>query len=131
MTIATSTKLRLHWLNISWFTLVHIGALLALIPSNFSWAALGLAVLLHWLSAGLGITLGFHRLITHRSFQTPKWLEYFLLFCGTLACQGGPLEWVGLHRFHHLHSDQELDPHDSNQGLLVESSRLDALSYPS
>ncbi len=117
MTIATSTKLRLHWLNISWFTLVHIGALLALIPSNFSWAALGIAVLLHWLSAGLGITLGFHRLITHRSFQTPKWLEYFLLFCGTLACQGGPLEWVGLHRFHHLHSDQQLDPHDSNQGF--------------
>jgi stearoyl-CoA desaturase (delta-9 desaturase) len=117
MTIANSTKLSLHWLNISWFALIHIGALFVLLTSNFSWVAVGIAVALHWFSAGLGITLGFHRLVTHRSFQTPKWLEYFLVFCGTLACQGGPFEWVGLHRFHHLHSDQELDPHDSNQGF--------------
>jgi sn-1 stearoyl-lipid 9-desaturase len=65
----------------------------------------------------LGITLGFHRLVTHRSFQTPKWLEYFLMFCGTLACQGGPIEWIGTHRAHHLYSDTDPDPHDSNKGF--------------
>ncbi len=96
---------------------IHIGALFVLIPSNFSWAAVGLAAFLHWLTACCGITLGFHRLVTHRSFQTPKWLEYLLVFCGTLAVQGGPIWWVGLHRHHHLYSDQDVDHHDANKGF--------------
>lgn len=117
MTIATLTKPRLNWTNILFLGGLHIAALFALLPSNFSWAAVGLAIFLHWVTGGLGITLGFHRLVTHRSFQTPKWLEYFLVFCGTLACQGGPFEWIGMHRIHHLHSDLATDPHDSNQGF--------------
>lgn len=117
MTIATSTKLPLSWTNILFLGGLHIGALFALLPSNFSWTAVGLAIFLHWVTGGLGITLGYHRLVTHRSFQTPKWLEYFLVFCGTLACQGGPFEWIGMHRIHHLHSDQKADPHDSKQGF--------------
>lgn len=117
MTIATLTKPRLNWINILFLGGLHIGALFALLPSNFSWAAVSLALFLHWVTGGLGITLGFHRLATHRSFQTPKWLEYFLIFCGTLACQGGAFEWIGMHRIHHLHSDHEADPHDSNQGF--------------
>lgn len=118
MTIASSTtKGPLNWLHITFFVGLHFGILLAPFPGFFSWKALGVALLLYWVTGGLGITLGFHRLITHRSFQTPKWLEYFLAFCGTLACQGGPIAWVGMHRIHHLHSDQELDPHDSNKGF--------------
>ena len=117
MRIATLTKPRIKWINILFLIALHIGAVCALLPSNFSWAAVGLAVFLHWVTGGLGITLGFHRLVTHRSFQTPKWLEYFLIGCGTLACQGGPCEWIGMHRIHHLHSDQTVDPHDSNQGF--------------
>ena len=117
MTIATLNKPRFNWINILFLSGLHIGALCALLPSNFSWAAVGLAIFLHWVTGGLGITLGFHRLVSHRSFQTPKWLEYFLVFCGTLACQGGPVEWIGMHRIHHLHSDLETDPHDSNQGF--------------
>ncbi|MDB9445200.1 acyl-CoA desaturase [Anabaena sp. CS-542/02] len=117
MTIATSTKPQINWVNTLFFIALHIGALFALIPSNFSWNAVGVALLLYWITGGLGITLGFHRLVTHRSFQTPKWLEYFLVFCGTLACQGGPIEWVGTHRIHHLHSDTDTDPHDSNKGF--------------
>lgn len=117
MTIATSTKPTLNWVNIAFFAVLHIGALLALIPGTFNWRAVGVAFVLYWVTGGLGITLGFHRLVTHRSFQTPKWLEYFLALCGTLACQGGPFEWIGMHRIHHLHSDQDLDPHDSNKGF--------------
>jgi len=117
MTIATSRKLPLNWTFILFIAFVHIGAMFALLPSNFSWSAVGLAIFLHWVTGGLGITLGFHRLVTHRSFQTPKWLEYFLVFCGSLACEGGVIDWVGMHRLHHLHSDQEPDPHDSNQGF--------------
>ncbi|MEB3178803.1 MAG: acyl-CoA desaturase [Nostocaceae cyanobacterium] len=117
MTIATSTKQKLNWVNILFFALLHIGAVFAFFPSFFSWKAVGVALLLYWITGGLGITLGFHRLVTHRSFQTPKWLEYFLVLCGTLACQGGPIEWIGTHRIHHLYSDQQADPHDSNKGF--------------
>ncbi|MBD1923835.1 fatty acid desaturase [Microcoleus sp. FACHB-831] len=117
MTVATTTKLRPDWVNILFLGGLHVGALFALLPSNFNWTAVGIAVFLHWVTGGLGITLGFHRLVTHRSFQTPKWLEYFLMFCGTLACQGGVIDWVGLHRLHHMHSDSAGDPHDSNEGF--------------
>jgi len=125
MTIATpnteqakqASPLRPDWVTIIYMAVLHIGALFALLPSNFSWNAVGLALFLHWVTGGLGITLGYHRLVTHRSFQTPKWLEYFLVFCGTLACQGGPIQWVGLHRIHHLHSDTQPDPHNSNRGF--------------
>ncbi|WP_202224269.1 acyl-CoA desaturase [Okeania sp. KiyG1] len=118
MTISTtSEKFSLDWSIIGFMAFLHIGALFALLPSNFSWTAVGLALLLHWITGGLGITLGFHRMVTHRSFKTPKWLEYFLVFCGTLACEGGVCDWVGLHRIHHLHSDNEQDPHDSHRGF--------------
>lgn len=117
MTIATSQKLNPEWKVIIFMVILHCGALFALLPSNFNWTAIGIAFLLHWVTGGLGITLGFHRLLTHRSFETPKWLEYFFVFCGTLACEGGVIDWVGSHRMHHLHSDHELDPHDSNKGF--------------
>ncbi len=100
-----------------WFLLaVHVAALSAFLPAAFSWGAVGVALFLHWLTGGIGITLGYHRLITHRSFQTPKWVEYVLLFCGTLACQS-PLDWVAKHRMHHEHSDTDQDPHDINRGF--------------
>ncbi len=118
MTVTTSSQtLKPAWHIIIYFTVIHVVALLAVFPSNFSWGALGVAFVLYWLTAGIGITLGFHRLVTHRSFQAPKWLEYLLVFCGTLACQGGPIDWVGLHRIHHKFSDTEPDPHDSNRGF--------------
>ncbi len=63
-----------------------------------------------------GIGLGYHRLHTHRSYQCPKWLEYFLAFCGTLSLEGGPIFWVATHRIHHQKSDQEGDPHTPRDG---------------
>ena len=95
---------------------VHLSALSALLPGTFSWPAVAVALVLHWLTAGVGVTLGYHRLITHRSFRAPKWLEYVLLFCGTLSCQS-PLEWVAKHRMHHRFSDTAEDPHDINKGF--------------
>lgn len=117
MTAATNKNLPLDWITISYMAGIHLIAMLAFLPGNFSWGAVGVTLLLHWMTAGLGITLGFHRLAAHRSFQTPKILEYFFIFCGTLACQGGPIDWIGLHRIHHKFSDTSLDPHDSNEGF--------------
>lgn len=84
-----TTKYSFNWSVVLYLIFLHIGALFALFPSNFSWSAVGLALFLHWVTGGLGITLGWHRLVTHRSFKISKWLEYFFVFCGTLACQGG------------------------------------------
>ena len=117
MTVATSEKIPPAWGTIIYMASIHFVALFAVFPSNFSWEAIGVAFVLYCITAGVGITLGFHRLVSHRSFETPKLVEYFLIFCGTLACQGGPLDWIGLHRIHHKYSDTELDPHDSNQGF--------------
>lgn len=117
MTVATSNRPPLAWSIIIYMATIHFVALFALFPSNFSWGAIGVAFILYWITAGWGITLGFHRLATHRSFDTPKLVEYFFIFCGALACQGGPIDWVGLHRIHHKYSDTEPDPHDSNRGF--------------
>ena len=130
MTVAASTKLRLDWTMIIALVIFHIGAVCAFLPGLFSWQAVGVAVLLHWITGGLGITLGWHRLLSHRSFQVPKWLEYFFALCGTLALQGGIIWWVGLHRHHHLHSDEDVDHHDSKKGFLWSHVRWMCFEIP-
>lgn len=61
--------------------------------------------------AGLGVTVGFHRLLTHRAFQTYKPVEYAFAAAGSMAVQGPVIDWVADHRKHHAHTDQEGDPH--------------------
>ncbi len=70
-----------------------------------------------YLLAGLGVTLGYHRLLAHRSFKTYRWLEYVLAVLGSLALQGGPVRWVATHRQHHRYADGPNDPHDVGQGF--------------
>ena len=93
---------------------LHIGALAALF--FFSWKMVALFVVSYWLTTGLGISLGYHRLHTHRSYKVPKVLEYLFAVCGALTFEGGPISWVATHRVHHQHSDKEGDPHSPNDG---------------
>ncbi|BAY32102.1 delta-9 acyl-phospholipid desaturase [Nostoc carneum NIES-2107] len=110
------TSLRLSWTNVVFFGTVHALALLA--PWFFSWSALGIMLFLHWLFGSIGICLGYHRLLSHRSFQVPKWLEYAIAIIGALALQGGPIFWVGGHRQHHAHTeDVSLDPYSAKRGF--------------
>jgi stearoyl-CoA desaturase (Delta-9 desaturase) len=67
-------------------------------PFTFSWSNLALFGATYFITGCLGITLSFHRQLAHKSFRTPKWLEYFLAYCGALAVQGDPKEWVSTHR---------------------------------
>src|SRR5512147_1915611 len=64
-----------------------------------------------YLLTAIGITVGFHRLLTHRSFQTSKPLEYLFAVLGSMAVQGPVISWVADHRKHHAHTDEEGDPH--------------------
>ena len=98
-----------NWLIILVLTFLHLGTAAALFM--FSWHALAVAVILYWVSVGFGISMGYHRLHTHRSYKLPRLLEYFLAVCGTLTLEGGPIFWVATHRLHHQHSDEPLDPH--------------------
>lgn len=117
MTLGAIQSPRPRWPVIISTVCLHLGVLFVFLPGAFSWGAVGITVLLHWLTLGLGVSLGFHRLASHRSLRVPKWLEYILIFCGALAAQGGVLGWVGYHRLHHRHTDQPQDPHNSTQGF--------------
>jgi stearoyl-CoA desaturase (delta-9 desaturase) len=64
-----------------------------------------------YLLTALGVTVGFHRLITHRSFETYGWVKFTLAACGAMAVQGSMLQWAALHRRHHRYSDAPGDPH--------------------
>jgi stearoyl-CoA desaturase (Delta-9 desaturase) len=76
-----------------------------------------LAVLaLMYVITGLGITVGYHRMLTHRSFQTYKPIEYLWAFLGSMAVQGPVIAWVADHRKHHAHTDEEGDPHSPHVG---------------
>jgi fatty-acid desaturase len=111
-----------QWRNLDWKVIsailaLHVIALAAVVPVLFSWSGLILMVVLLWASGGLGITLCYHRLLTHRSYKTPRWMEYLLTVIGCLAWQGGPIQWVGTHRLHHKHSDGDHDPHTPRHGF--------------
>ena len=93
---------------------LHLGALAAVF--FFTWKALIVAIVMWWVSGSLGIGMGYHRLLTHRGYKTPKWMEYFLTTCGTLAIEGGPISWVATHRIHHQNTDKEGDPHSPRDG---------------
>jgi stearoyl-CoA desaturase (delta-9 desaturase) len=96
---------------------IHIAALGAFFPAFFSWPAVIAAIVLWYVSGPLGITLGFHRILTHRSLRVPRWLEYTFATMGTLALQSGPIDWVATHRKHHAYSDTEGDPHSILPGF--------------
>ena len=89
----------------------------ALLPRFWSPMVLGCLALLYWLTACLGVTIGYHRLLSHRALRVPRWLERAFATCGALSCQHGPIDWVGLHRHHHLHSDGPADHHNSHLGF--------------
>ncbi|XP_059291228.1 palmitoyl-monogalactosyldiacylglycerol delta-7 desaturase, chloroplastic [Lycium ferocissimum] len=88
-------------------------------PFSFNWAALGIAFWLYVMTGLLGITLSFHRNLSHRSFKLPKWLEYFCAYCGVQALQGNPIDWVSTHRYHHQFCDSDKDPHSPLEGFWV------------
>lgn len=109
-----AVKTGINWIFAITLAFFHLAALAALFC--FRWSAL-VAYLVVWvLAENVGIAMGYHRLLTHRGYSTPKWLEYCIATCGTLALQGGPIYWVAVHRMHHKYTDKEGDPHSPRDG---------------
>jgi len=105
---------KLNWAIVTVLVVLHAGAFAALFM--FNWHAFLTTVVLYWMAVGLGISMGYHRLHTHRSYKLPRALEYFLALCGTLSLEGGPIFWVATHRIHHQFSDKPGDPHSPRDG---------------
>lgn len=110
----TVEELPYNWPIVGAIIVMHGAALAA--PWVFTWQGLVLALALHWITGGIGVCLGFHRLLTHGSFQTYRPMRYLLATIGGLAGEGSALDWVAAHRKHHAFSDQEGDPHSPRDG---------------
>ena len=105
---------RISKIHVGFMLALHAGAVAAL--AWFSWGAFFTGLALYVLT-GLGITVGYHRLLAHRTFRATTATTRVLATMGSLALQGGPLRWVADHRQHHFHSDSDGDPHDIERGL--------------
>ncbi len=103
--------LRIRWAYTLSIVAVHALALLAFVPWLFSWSGVAACVLGVYVFGTLGLNVCFHRLLTHRSFVCPWWVERGLAILGVCCLQEGPGRWVAIHRQHHQHSDEQPDPH--------------------
>jgi fatty-acid desaturase len=125
-------KHRIAWVYAIALISYHLLALLALVPWLFSWAGVAAAGLGLYVFGTLGINLCYHRLLTHRGFACPQWLERSFAVLGVCCLQDTPARWVAVHRRHHEHSDEPGDPHSPTAGffwshmgwLLVEGAEL-------
>jgi fatty-acid desaturase len=113
-TLQQSRSPHFHWFLAFWLVIFHAGAIAALF--FFSWKAVAAAAILWVLAQNVGIAMSYHRQLTHRGYTTPKWVEYVMAVCATLALQGGPIFWVAIHRLHHQLTDKPGDPHSPRDG---------------
>jgi fatty-acid desaturase len=97
--------------NVVGFLVVHLISTLAFFPWFFSWTGVALFVAGIVVFGALGINLCYHRLLTHRSFSCPLWLEHGLAILAACSMQDSPPHWVAVHRWHHQFADEEQDPH--------------------
>ena len=102
---------RINWAYAGTFIVLHALTLLVFVPWFFSWVGFTAFFLGVLLFGQLAIPIGYHRLLTHRSFRTPKWFERTIVTLAMCAGQETPARWVAWHRIHHLHSDHHEDPH--------------------
>jgi stearoyl-CoA desaturase (delta-9 desaturase) len=95
---------------------LHLACLLVfLFPPNATDFVL---FLVGYILTGFGVTVGYHRFLTHRAFEGPRWLRRFFAVLGAGSLEGGPIVWVGTHRRHHSYSDKQgRDPHTPNDGF--------------
>lgn len=106
------------WVNIVGIGLFHAAALLAFVPYFFSWWGVIACVVGIFVYGTIGINVFYHRYLTHKGFQCPKWLERVMAVLAVCSFQDTPARWVAVHRRHHEHSDDEPDPHTPLRSFL-------------
>jgi len=109
------SRQNINWKNLSIVITFHLLAIPALFM--FSWENVAAMIIGNWIVGSLGVGLGYHRLLTHRSFKAPKWLEYTLTTLGAMAIQDDAPKWVATHRIHHQYTETDKDPHSTRPGF--------------
>ncbi len=104
-----------NWKNVAIVASFHLLAIPVL--WTFSWQNLAALLVGNWIVGSLGVGLGWHRLLTHRGFKAPKWLEYTLSIFATMSMQDPPDKWIATHRMHHKFVDTDKDPHSARSGF--------------
>ena len=107
----------INWRNAGFFLAIHATAMLAFVPWLFSWTGVLLCIITNYAVGLMGLTVGYHRLFTHRSFSCPMWVERTLAVLGCCCGQDSPTYWAAVHRRHHHQSDDALDPHSPQSGF--------------
>ncbi len=113
----SAQPIKIYWRAAIVLILMHVLSLLIFVPYFFSWTGVTLAVLGHFTFGMMGITVGYHRLLTHQGFTCAKWFEHLLAILGICTLQDSPARWVAIHRVHHKYSDQQEDPHSPLVGF--------------
>lgn len=111
-------RLRLSRTYLGAFVLMHLLVPLAFVPELFSWTGVALLIVGNYIYGGIGISLGFHRLFSHRALALPKWLERVVAVLGVCSLMETPARYAGTHRVHHQHADGEGDPHSPRVSFL-------------
>jgi len=107
---------RLRLGNVDWVVtifllFIHLGACAAFVPALFSWQGLAICVFMHWFTCSVGVCLGYHRFLAHKSLKLKAPVEFLVLLAGSLSGEGSPMTWAATHRLHHQKSDKDGDPH--------------------
>ena len=108
---------KIDWVGVLTICSVHLLAMLACLPWLFNWSSLWVMVAGVFVFGYLGINLFYHRLLTHKGLVCPKWLEHTFALLAVCCVQDTPARWVGIHRWHHIKSDESDDPHTPLAGL--------------
>ena len=117
------------------FVLAHMTLLLAPVAWLFSWTGLILIFVGNYVFCSTGIGLCYHRTLTHRGLELPKWLEHTFAVLGVCSLMESPARWIAVHRMHHQYSDQQPDPHSPLAGffwghvnwLLTDNAKLNTI----
>ena len=108
----------INWRNAGFFIVLHLLAILAFLPSYFSWTGAAICILGIFVFGLLGINVGYHRMLTHRAFTCPQWVERTISILGCCCGRIHPAYWVAIHRRHHQYADDEFDPHSPCHGFM-------------
>jgi fatty-acid desaturase len=121
---------RIVWRYAAPITVLHVLSLAVFWPWLFSWTGVVLWIAGMYFYGGLGINIAYHRMLTHRSFKAPLWLEHFFVFVALCCLEDAPGSWVATHRAHHHETDEQPDPHSplvsffwSHMGWLMVENR--------
>ncbi|NBT90447.1 MAG: acyl-CoA desaturase [Verrucomicrobia bacterium] len=114
---ATTPLTKIILLALVWLPIIGVVSAIALLWNRWvNWVDLTLFLTMYTVCA-FGITLGFHRMLTHKAFQAHPWVKTFFLISGSMAMQGPALHWAATHTQHHANSDEEDDPHSPLKSL--------------